>query len=148
MGNRLLVKVVEEGHCIGWFYQKWMADDSAEFRKCYIDALRGLGLDRAVTCEQAVRALARAGESIYGRGAYRIDTPETVSGQYTRVGVPVTDLGHVYAPNAMLLAEHPDLAGDPTVDTYFFVGTGDEYPDYMAGWCEWESTLDGAGNYA
>lgn len=135
MGNRLLFKVRHQGKCIAWFYQNWMADDADEFKKEYRAALKKLNIAKPTTPADAVRALIMAGEAWFGeKDAYTIATPTGKTGDEA--------FDRAVLPNVALLAEHPELQGDQELRPNFFVGTGDAYVEYMAGWCENEAEVD------
>lgn len=134
MGDRLLFKVRHKGKCIAWFFHNWMAEDADEFKKEYRAALKKMNIDKPTTPVDAVRALILAGESWFAQeGAYTISTP---------TGKPDSEaFDKAVLPNVALLAEHPELQGNPELRTNFFVGTGDAYVEYMSGWCENEVTV-------
>ena len=131
MGARIIFQVKHRGEtsstCLAYLFQNWGDGAGPELEKLARKYGEEHNLDLSQT-ENALAAVRYAGEQMYGHCVWN---GGTVSDDEDPKFLAATEENRRYR------SLHPQWTdwGNPEAITCFY-GTGDDYPNYIYGWCE------------
>ena len=133
MSDRIIFTVRKNGKAIAYLFESWGMDMGPEIERQFKKCAKRDNLDVINSQEDCLLALVRAGEFLWGNG----------SGEFN--GMTLTDHDEKFKtatkPDRKWAKDHKAFVKEHGLDvmpthTAFFYGVGEDYVQYIFGWCE------------
>lgn len=139
MSDRIIFTVRKNGKVVAYLFENWGMDMGPAIERQFKQCAKRDNLDVVNSQEDCLLALVRAGEELWGKGSGTFNGFEPSDNDQKFEKAIETDRKWAKAQKKFLVANG---LGKRNENPTFFFGVGDDYPQYISGWCEDSYDLD------